>query len=136
MQMPDQDLEIGADHLLVGETNRRRFLATCALSSAARVAGPAIAQQLIDLGLPGGNGSRPMTSEFPGKGAMILQRVHPPLLEIPMDVSNRSVFTPNDKFFVRWHWANFPSPLDAADFQIRIAGHVRNLILLDLVQRL
>ena len=36
---------------------------------------------------------------------MILQRTRPPLLETPFDVFDRGVFTPNDRFFVRWHWA-------------------------------
>jgi hypothetical protein len=39
---------------------------------------------------------------------MILQRTRPPLLETPGDVFDRGVFTPNDRFFVRWHWAVIP----------------------------
>ena len=39
---------------------------------------------------------------------MILQRTRPPLLETPFAVFDRGVFTPNDQFFVRWHWAVIP----------------------------
>ena len=39
---------------------------------------------------------------------MILQRTRPPLLETPFEVFDRGVFTPNDQFFVRWHWAVIP----------------------------
>jgi hypothetical protein len=40
---------------------------------------------------------------------MILQRTRPPLLETPMEVFDRGVFTPNDRFYVRWHWAVIPT---------------------------
>ena len=82
---------------LASETSRRRFLSHAALGTAGLAAAPALAQQLVDLKLPGGNAERPMTSAFPGKGSMILQRVHPPLLETPMEVFDKSVFTPNDQ---------------------------------------
>ena len=95
------------DTRLATEISRRRFLSRAALGGAGLVAGPALAQQLVDLRLPGGNAERPMTSAFPGKSNMILQRVHPPLLETPMEVFDTSVFTPNDQFFVRWHWPTF-----------------------------
>ena len=98
------------DAELAAETSRRRFLQNAALGGAAIAAAPALAQGitqgLTDLHLPGGNAQRPMTSAFPGKGSMILQRIHPPLLETPMAVFDRDVFTPNDQFFVRWHWAD------------------------------
>lgn len=55
---------------------------------------------------------------------MILQRVHPPLLETPMDVFEQSVFTPNDRFFVRWHWADIPTSIDVEAFRLRVGGHV------------
>ena len=98
------------DPVLVAATTRRRFLARAALGTAGFDAAPALAQSLVDLHLPGGNGERPMTSDFPGKGEMILQRVRPPLLETPMSVFDPDVFTSNDQFFVRGHWANIPTP--------------------------
>jgi DMSO/TMAO reductase YedYZ molybdopterin-dependent catalytic subunit len=112
------------DPVLAAATTRRRFLARAALGTAGLAAAPALAQSLVDLHLPGGNGQRPMTSDFPGKGEMILQRVRPPLLETPMSIFDRDVFTPNDQFFVRWHWANIPTEVDVDAFRLNVFGHV------------
>lgn len=112
------------DAALAGETSRRRLLGRTALGTLGLAAVPALAETLTDLHLPGGNGTRPMTSAFPGKGSMILQRVHPPLLETPMEVFERDVFTPNDQFFVRWHWADIPTSIDVDSFRLNVFGHV------------
>ena len=116
-------------------TSRRRFLAGAALGAAGLAAEPALAQ-LVDLHLPGGNAERSMTSAFPGKGSMILQRIHPPLLETPMSVFDRSVFTPNDKFFVRWHWADIPTAIDVDTFRLTVSGHVSRPLSISLAQLL
>ena len=121
---------------LASETSRRRFLRHAALGTAGLAAAPALAQQLVDLKLPGGNAERPMTSAFPGKGSMILQRVHPPLLETPMDVFDKSVFTPNDQFFVRWHWADIPTSIDVETFRLNVFGHVNRPLSISLAQLL
>jgi DMSO/TMAO reductase YedYZ molybdopterin-dependent catalytic subunit len=55
---------------------------------------------------------------------MILQRTRPPLLETPMSVFDQGVFTPNDQFFVRWHWANVPTEVDATAFKLNVHGRV------------
>jgi DMSO/TMAO reductase YedYZ molybdopterin-dependent catalytic subunit len=34
------------------------------------------------------------------------------------------VFTPNDQFFVRWHWAVIPAEVDVTSFRLGVAGHV------------
>ena len=39
---------------------------------------------------------------------MLLQRTRPPLLDAPFEVFDHDVLTPNDRFFVRWHWAVIP----------------------------
>jgi DMSO/TMAO reductase YedYZ molybdopterin-dependent catalytic subunit len=65
-----------------------------------------------------------LTTAFPGKGSMILQRTRPPLLETPMEVFDEGVFTPNDRFYVRWHWASIPTEVDAASFRLRVHGHI------------
>ena len=57
---------------------------------------------------------------------MILQRTRPPLLETPFEVFDRGVFTPNDQFFVRWHWAVIPQQIDVTTFRLAIRGHVNN----------
>jgi DMSO/TMAO reductase YedYZ molybdopterin-dependent catalytic subunit len=57
---------------------------------------------------------------------MILQRTRPPLLETPFEVFDRGVFTPNDSFFVRWHWAVIPTEVDVNTFRLSVCGHVDN----------
>ena len=82
--------------------------------------------------LPFTNGGRDLVTNFPQKGAMILQRTRPPLLETPFDVFDRGVFTPNDRFYVRWHLANIPTTVDPATFRLKIHGHVRTPLSLTL----
>jgi DMSO/TMAO reductase YedYZ molybdopterin-dependent catalytic subunit len=74
--------------------------------------------------LPGGPNERPLTTTYPTKGAMILQRTRPPLLETPFEVFDQDVFTPNDRHFVRWHWAVIPTEVDADAFRLAVRGHV------------
>jgi DMSO/TMAO reductase YedYZ molybdopterin-dependent catalytic subunit len=88
--------------------------------------GPAVVE------LPFANGQRKLVSTFPQKGAMILQRTSPPLLETPFDVFDRGVFTANDRFYVRWHLANIPTVIDPADFTLNVHGHVRQPITLSM----
>jgi DMSO/TMAO reductase YedYZ molybdopterin-dependent catalytic subunit len=76
------------------------------------------------LELPFVNGRRDLVTNFPQKGAMILQRTRPPLLETPFEVFDQGVFTPNDRFYVRWHLANIPTEVDPATFRLNIRGHV------------
>ncbi len=120
------------DALMRAPLDRRGLLA----GAATALAIPASAQQRIDLQLPGGPSDRPLTGGFPGKGPMIVQRVHPPLLETAMDVFDRDVFTPNDRFFVRWHWGDIPTMIDVASFRLAIHGHVRTPLMLSLAQLL
>jgi DMSO/TMAO reductase YedYZ molybdopterin-dependent catalytic subunit len=71
-------------------------------------------------------------TNFPQKGAMILQRTRPPLLETPFEVFDQGVFTPNDRFYVRWHLPNIPTSIDPADFRLKVHGQVRQPISLTL----
>jgi DMSO/TMAO reductase YedYZ molybdopterin-dependent catalytic subunit len=71
------------------------------------------------------NGARNLVETFPQKGAMVLQRARPPLLETPFEVFDQGIFTPNDRFYVRWHLANIPTVVDPATFRFKIRGHVR-----------
>jgi DMSO/TMAO reductase YedYZ molybdopterin-dependent catalytic subunit len=82
--------------------------------------------------LPFVNGRRELVTNFPQKGAMLLQRTRPPLLETPFDVFGHGVFTPNDRFYVRWHLANIPTTIDPATFRLDIRGHVLQPISLTL----
>ena len=115
---------------------RRQFLAGAGLAGAAMFAPRAWAQTTADLDLPGGPSSRPITNAFPGKRDMILQRTRPPLLETPMSVFDQGVFTPNDQFFVRWHWANIPTAIDVATFKLTVRGHVGRPLTLSLADLL
>ncbi len=114
---------------------RRKVLgALGAAGAAAAVNGiaPAWAEDVTTLPLPGGPGERPITTAFPQKGAMILQRTRPALLETPFEVFDRGVFTPNDRFFVRWHWAVIPEQIDAGTFRLVVRGQVDRSLSLSL----
>lgn len=119
------------DPLLATETSRRRLLAMGALA----VGAPALGQA-VDLRLAGGGGGRTTTDAFPGKRGMILQRTRAPLLETPMSVFDAHDLTPNDRFFVRWHWDDIPTAVDVRSFRLRVGGHVARPISLTLQQLL
>jgi DMSO/TMAO reductase YedYZ molybdopterin-dependent catalytic subunit len=102
-------------------TGRRGFLAGASALSGMLAAG---SSQAVTLPLPGGPDVRDMTTAFPEKGSMILQRTRPALLETPWEVFDRGVFTPNDQFFVRWHWSVIPEQVDLATFKLAVRGHV------------
>lgn len=112
--------------------SRRMVLAGAAQGGAALAAGRALAASGVRLSLPGGPDERPLTTAFPQKGTMILQRTRPPLLETPFAVFDQGVFTPNDQFFVRWHWAVIPEAVDAHSFQLAVRGHVTRALTLTL----
>jgi DMSO/TMAO reductase YedYZ molybdopterin-dependent catalytic subunit len=103
---------------------------------AASALAPAMADEIVELPLPGGPRERPMTHDFPQKGSMILQRTRPPLLETPMEVFDRGVFTPNDQFYVRWHWAVIPNSVDVNTFRLAVRGHVNRTLSLSIADLL
>jgi DMSO/TMAO reductase YedYZ molybdopterin-dependent catalytic subunit len=88
------------------------------------------ADELIEL--PFANGQRELVSHFPQKGPMILQRTRPPLLETPFEVFAQGVFTPNERFYVRWHLPNIPTAVDPAEFRLKARGRVRQPVSLTL----
>jgi DMSO/TMAO reductase YedYZ molybdopterin-dependent catalytic subunit len=116
------------------ELSRRHLLQHAGAVGLAGLAAPAWAQSEVSLPLPGGPGERPITTAFPQKGAMILQRTRPPLLETPFSVYDRGVFTPNDQFFVRWHWAVIPNAVDVDKFRLNVRGHVNRPLSLTLAE--
>jgi DMSO/TMAO reductase YedYZ molybdopterin-dependent catalytic subunit len=103
---------------------RRNLLRKAGLGAVAIASSPAIAETMIRLPFEGGSTSRHMTRAFPQKGPMILQRSRPPLLETPREVFDKGVFTPNDQFYVRWHWAGIPTEIDVDTFKLAVHGHV------------
>jgi DMSO/TMAO reductase YedYZ molybdopterin-dependent catalytic subunit len=125
---------------LPARPSRRRFLVQMGgMSLTGMVAAWArepMAATLIEL--PFANGQRELVTNFPQKGAMLLLRTRPPLLETPFEVFDQGVFTPNDRFYVRWHLPNIPTTVDPATFRLNIRGHVRqpvSLTLDDLVSK-
>jgi len=109
---------------------RRRLLATAA--TGALWSSMAKAEQLANLPLPGGPDARSITTAFPQKGSMILQRTRPPLLETPFEVFDRGTLTPNDQFYVRWHWADIPTHIETDKFSLVVRGHVNQPLSLSL----
>ncbi|HEY2135089.1 MAG TPA: molybdopterin-dependent oxidoreductase [Xanthobacteraceae bacterium] len=114
--------------------SRRRLLVSAGALGVAAFAGSSAARasEPNAIRLPFVNGSRPLTSEFPQKSNMILQRSRPPLLETPFEVFDRGVLTPSDRFYVRWHLANIPTSIDPATFRLAIRGHVDKVVNLTL----
>jgi DMSO/TMAO reductase YedYZ molybdopterin-dependent catalytic subunit len=90
--------------------------------------------RLINLGLPGGPGQRPLAATFADKRDMIVQRVRPPLLETPMAVFDDGTITPNDRFFVRWAGGAMPTTINPAEFHLTLRGAVRAPVQLTLAQ--
>jgi len=113
---------------------RRFLLGQAGMAGLALATAPAWAQTTVDLGLPGGPNTRPITTSFPQKTAMILQRSRPPLLETPFEVFDKGVFTPNNEFYVRWHWAVIPTEVDVDKFRLAVRGHVNEVLSLSLQQ--
>jgi DMSO/TMAO reductase YedYZ molybdopterin-dependent catalytic subunit len=121
-------------HTLEELSRRRRFLARAGGLGLTGLLGAsawnAMAAALVEL--PFVNGQRELVTNFPQKGAVLLQRTRPPLLETPFEVFDQGVFTLNDRFYVRWHLANIPQVVDPVSFRLAIRGHVRQPISLTL----
>ena len=73
--------------------------------------------------LPFENGSRELVA-FPGKRPLIVLTSRPPQLETPFTVFNEGLLTPNDAFFVRYHWSGLPLSVDPAAYRLRVTGRV------------
>src|SRR5260370_21295066 len=115
-------------------STRRRFLGTAGAATMAPLT--ALADNIIKLPLPGGPDERTITTGFPQKGALILQRTRPPLLETPIEVFDRSIFTPNDQFYVRSHWAGIPNEIDVNGFRLTVRGNVNQTLSLSIEELL
>ncbi len=115
-----------------GRLTRRALIAG---AGTAALAAPAVAKlaamDVIDLGLPGGPSLRHVNPPFPGKGAMIVQRIRPPLLEAPIEAFRKGIITHNGWMFVRWNWP-FPTEIKAADHRVAVGGAVKKAVSLTL----
>lgn len=115
--------------------SRRHLLQTAGVASLALASRYAIAAEPVmrfSPPLPGGPNKRDLVADFPQKGQMILQRTRPPLLETPFEVFDKGVFTPNDRFFVRWHLAGVPNAVNTSAFRLAVRGHVERPLSLTL----
>jgi DMSO/TMAO reductase YedYZ molybdopterin-dependent catalytic subunit len=113
-------------------SSRRQFLGKAGAATLALTSAPALAETMVKLPLPGGPDERAITTAFPQKGALILQRTRPPLLETPFEVFDQSTFTPNDLFYVRWHWAGIPNEINVDSFRLTVRGQVDRTLSLSL----
>jgi sulfite dehydrogenase len=95
-------------------------MAATALSAPAMKAHAATAGRIV---LPFQNGERDLAA-FPQKRPLIVLTSRPPQLETPFSVFNEGPLTPNDAFFVRYHWSGIPTSVDASSYRLRVGGKV------------
>src|SRR6201982_3469186 len=112
--MQDQDVPL----------TRRAALGRLGVAGLSLMSSPALAQQTVDLHVPGGPSSRVITTSYPQKGRMILQRSSPPWLGPPFEVFDKGGFTPNDSHYVSWRWATFPGDVNVHSYCLSGRGHV------------
>lgn len=89
------------------------------------------AAQAGKITLPFANGEREL-AVFPQKRPLILLTSRPPQLETPFSVFNESLLTPNDAFFVRYHWSEIPTSVDPKTYRLKIGGKVNKPLELSL----
>jgi len=106
---------------------RRTFLRQAGtLGAASAISSTALqvfAAEAFRTTLPFANGERELVA-YPQKRPLIVLTSRPPQLETPFSVYNESVLTPNDAFFVRYHWSGIPTSIDAQAYRLRIGGNV------------
>lgn len=106
--------------------------ATSALTACSKGSG---LSRLTSLGLPDDRGQGPTDmrpwARYPEKTDLIMLADRPPLLETPMHyfLTDR---TPNDAYFVRWHYAGLPTHVDLRTFRLNIIGAVAKPLQLSL----
>ncbi|EHP43391.1 Sulfite:cytochrome C oxidoreductase subunit A [Cupriavidus basilensis OR16] len=81
--------------------------------------------------MPFENGERELVA-FPQKRPLILLTSRPPQLETPFGVFNEGPITPNDAFFVRYHWSGIPTSIDPQTYRLRVGGKINTPLELSL----
>lgn len=118
----------------VADRSRRTLIkggAALAVQGTLGLAAPTVFGAMRTTEMPFGNGHRELVA-FPQKRPLILLTSRPPQLETPFEVFREGAITPNDAFFVRYHWSGIPTEIDAARYRLRIDGHVSNAMELSL----
>jgi sulfite dehydrogenase (cytochrome) subunit A len=115
------------------KASRRQFLHTASTLGAALITTPLSAYANTEINLPFANGHRELVA-YPQKRPLILLTSRPPQLETPFSVFNESVITPNDAFFVRYHWSGVPTSIDPTTFRLKVAGNVSTPLELSLTE--
>ncbi|HJV24578.1 MAG TPA: molybdopterin-dependent oxidoreductase [Aromatoleum sp.] len=105
---------------------RRALRAMGALGAGAALMHPALkalAATTDHVELPFDNGGRELIA-FPQKRPLIVLTSRPPQLETPFPVFSEGPITPNDAFFVRYHWSAVPTAIDPQSYRLRVGGKV------------
>lgn len=68
---------------------------------------------------------------FPEKEELIMLTDRPPQLETPL-FYYRQDLTPNEAFFVRWHFSGIPTTVDLRTFKLSVGGHVQKPVSLSM----
>jgi DMSO/TMAO reductase YedYZ molybdopterin-dependent catalytic subunit len=100
------------------------FLTACKNGSLART--------VVNVGIPDsyGAGQNLRTwARYPEKTDLMMLADRPPLLETPMQYFLQDL-TPNDAYFVRWHYAGLPTRIDLRTFRMQVIGAVSKPLLL------
>lgn len=66
-------------------------------------------------------------ARFPEKEELILLTDRPPQLETPLFYFRQDL-TPNEAFFVRWHFSGIPTSVDLRTFKLTVGGHVQKTL--------
>lgn len=115
--------------------DKRTFLKHAGLAGAASVLGTrtciVLAAKPATVTLPFANGERELVA-FPQKRPLIVLTSRPPQLETPFSVFSEGVLTPNDAFFVRYHWSAIPTSIDPAAYRLAVGGNVTTPLALSL----
>jgi DMSO/TMAO reductase YedYZ molybdopterin-dependent catalytic subunit len=88
---------------------------------AARTAAAAESSVWLSPLLPEGTRESAALATLPGKQPLIRLADRPPNYEAPIDTF-RSVITPGDRFFVRYHLADIPSMADLGNWSLSLGG--------------
>lgn len=120
---------------MVKQINRRRILLGAGGVVATSVTGRALGQSVPNLaqGLPSGVAAAAKLEALSGKKPLIKLSYRPPNYESPISTF-KSVITPNDSFFVRWHLADIPE-VDAAKWTLAVDGKTPISLTLDQLKK-